>query len=80
MSENNSFVNINDKSMNRSISLIEYKPKENNQKFNIKKVNTNINKSHRTTLNINKSNNNIINRNYTSKGYEGKIKYGFKSK
>ena len=80
MSENNSFVNINDKSKNRSISLIEYQPKENNQKYNIKKVNTNINKSHRITLNINKSKNNIINRNYSSKEYEGNIKYSFKSK
>ena len=80
MSENNSFMNINDKSLNRSISLIEYQPKENNQKYNIKKVNTNINKYHNKTININKSKNNIINRNYNSNTYERNIKNGFKSK
>ncbi len=80
MSENNSFVNINDKSINRSISLIQYHPKENNQKNNIKKVNTNINKYHNKAININKSKNNIINRNYNSNSYVGNIKNGFKSK
>ena len=80
MSENNSFVNINDKSMNRSISLIEYQPQENNQKYNIKKVNANINKYCNKTLNINKSKNNIINRNYSSNTYERNVKNSFKSK
>ena len=73
MSESNSFVNIKDKSMNRSNSLIEYQPQDNNQNYNIKKVISNINKSHRTILNINKSKNNIINRNYNSNAYEKKL-------
>jgi len=59
MSENNSFVNINDKSINRSISLIEYQPQENSQEYNIKKVNTSIN--------INESLNKSFNNNDKSK-------------
>ena len=72
MNESNSFANINEKSLKSSINLIEYQSQENNQKYIIKKLNTNIKKSPVKSF-INK-------RNYNSNTYGGNIKYGFKSK
>ena len=87
-SANNSFVNINDESINRSLWLKEYQSQGNfNKNDKNKKIKKTITKNKKSpnnlktgkVLNIPKSYNKINNnRNYNSNTYDRKFKTGFK--